>query len=94
MHLKSMLILIFHYDYQCKKHLFLKKNDIFDKKKSFSAYVRSITFDGESPYLRAFTCQKMYRFETKFAHFQSKTVKKGSFLMLFRPSNRFLALNH
>ena len=86
MHLKIMLILIFHYDYQCKKHLFLKKNDILIKKSHFSVYVRSITFDGESPYLRAFTCQKMYHFETKFAHFLSKTVKKGSFLMLFRPT--------
>ena len=87
MHLKIMLILIFHYDYQCKKHLFLKKNDIFDQKKSFSVYVRSITFDGESPYLRAFTCPKMYHFETKFAHFLSKTIKKGSKSLRKRPTD-------
>ena len=77
-----------------KTLVFEEKMIFLIKKSHFSAYVRSITFDGESPYLRAFTCQKMYRFETKFAHFQSKTVKKDSFLMLFRPSNRFLALNH
>ena len=77
-----------------KTLVFEEKMIFLIKKSHFPAYVRSITFDGESPYLRAFTCQKMYRFETKFAHFQSKTIKKGSFLMLFRPSNRFLALNH
>ena len=76
-----------------KTLVFEEKMIFLIKKSHFSVYVRSITFDGESPYLRAFTCPKMYHFETKFAHFLSKTVKKGSFLMLFRPSNRFLALN-
>ena len=78
-----------------KTLVFEEKMIFLIKKTHFSVYVRSITFDGESPYLRAFTCQKMYHFETKFAHFLSKTVKKGSFLMMFRTSNRFfLALNH
>ena len=73
--------------------VFEEKMNFLMKKKSFSVHVKSITFDGKSPDLSAFTWQKLYHFETKYAHFLSKTIQNSSFLMLFRSKSRFLSLN-
>ena len=66
-----------------KTLVFEQKMNFFDQKSHVFAYMMCFTFDAKSPYLSMFTFQKLSHFETKFARFLSKTVKKASFFIVF-----------